>query len=146
LVAAFGMPQEPGTLAIADSDVAGVHLIKLKADGTGKAGTDADKITVGHCMGSPIALAPINDGLGLAITEGVEDALSVHAATGLGAWAAASASRMPALADAVPRYVESITIIADNDDAGMRGALQLRERLYRRAGFEVRLINPAMVR
>ena len=47
-------------------------------------------------------LAPMNDLLGLAITEGVEDALSIHAATGLGAWAAGAASRLPALADAVP--------------------------------------------
>ena len=34
--------------------------------------------------GLPIVVAPVNDSLGLAITEGIEDALSVHEATGFG--------------------------------------------------------------
>jgi hypothetical protein len=147
LIGALGLPDEPepGKLAILDDEVMGVHITKLNRDG-GKAGTDADKITVGHCMGNPLVVAPSNDGLGLCIAEGLEDALSVHAATGLGAWAAASASRMPALADKVPRHVEAVTVVADDDAAGWRNANELRERLLRRGGFEVRVINPDVVR
>ena len=47
---------------------------------------------IGRSTGAPIVLAPLTDALGLAITEGIEDALSVHEATGLGVWAAGSAS------------------------------------------------------
>ena len=36
--------------------------------------------------------------MGLGIAEGFEDALSIHQATGLGAWASGGASFMPKLA------------------------------------------------
>lgn len=77
MIAAFGVALEPelGVLAIADDAVRGVHVTRLAPDGSGKAGTDADKITLGSSLGSPIVLAPPNDLLGLAITEGIEDAL-----------------------------------------------------------------------
>jgi hypothetical protein len=135
MIAAFGMAQEtlPGELTIHDAAVRGVHLTKLKPDGSGKAGTDSDKIMIGKSVGFPIVLAPINDGLGLAIAEGVEDALSLHEATGLGAWAAGSASRLPALADRIPSYVETVSIAADDDTAGLKyadalGQIVLRSR------------------
>lgn len=40
---------------------------------------------IGRSKGAPIVLAPLNDLLGLIVTEGIEDALSAHQATGLGA-------------------------------------------------------------
>jgi hypothetical protein len=43
---------------------------------------------------------------------------------------------MPALADAVPSYIETITIYAHDDEAGQRGATGLADRLIQR-GFEV---------
>jgi hypothetical protein len=86
-------------------------------------------------MGAPIVLFPPNDLLGLGITEGIEDGLSVHVATGWGVWAAGTANRMPALADTVPRCIECVTIIADDDPAGRRGATELVARLRAR-GFE----------
>ena len=141
LIAALELASEPepGLLAIADADVRAVHLVKLKPDGSGKADDDPNKITVGMgALGSPIVLAPVNDLLGLAIAEGLEDALSVHQATGLGAWASGGATRMPALASAVPDYVECVTVLQDADDAGRRNSTQLAIRLRAR-GFEVRL-------
>ena len=140
MVAAFGLADEPrpGVLAIADDAVAGIHITRLAPDGTGKAGGDADKIMIGSSLGFPIVLAPVNDLLGLAIGEGIEDALSAHAATGLGAWAAGSASRLPALADAIPAWVESVTLLVDADDAGRRHAGELAEQLSNR-GVEVRI-------
>jgi hypothetical protein len=140
MIAAFGMatePDEPGLLAIADNAVPGVHLTKLNADGTGKAeGESSAKIMIGRSAGFPICIAPVTDLLGMAITEGIEDALSVHQATGLGAWAAGSASRMPALADKLPSFIECVSIFAHTDPAGEAGALGLADALTAR-GFEV---------
>jgi hypothetical protein len=131
MIAAFGIPEEPepGQIAIAANAVRGVHLTCLAADGSGKAGTDKDKIIVGKCPGLPIVLAPPNDLLGLAITEGIENALSAHASTGLGAWAAGAASRLPALAEVIPDYIDAVIIFADDDQTGLRHANELLERL-----------------
>jgi hypothetical protein len=134
MIAAFGIANEPepGILVIPEDAMRAVHLTRLKADGTGKAGTDRDKIMVGRPTGSPIVLAPINDNLGLAITEGIEEGLSLYAATGLGVWAAGSASHLRALADVVPSFVECATVIADADEVGQRGANDLANELSAR--------------
>jgi hypothetical protein len=143
MIAAFGMACEtsPGDLAIADFAVRGVHLTSLQPDGRGKAGTKRDKIMIGKSSGAPIVLAPINDGMGLTIAEGIEDALSSHAMTGLGAWAAGSASRMPALADQIPAYVECVTVISDGDDVGRANARKLIAAIPAR-GRDLYLIAP----
>jgi hypothetical protein len=125
--------------------VRGIHLTRLKPDGSGKAGIDKDKIMLGHSIGSPIVVAPPNDVLGLAITEGIEDGLTVHQATGLGVWAAGSASRMPALADAIPDYIESVTTTVDNDDAGRRNSNELARRLHQRGIREVLMAWPEVL-
>jgi hypothetical protein len=134
MIAAFGISTEPepGLLAIAECDVTAVHLTKLRADGIGKADVQPNKIMVGSPKGSPIVLAPPNDLLGMCITEGIEDALSAHEATGLGAWAAGSASLMPALAGTVPPYIEHVSILAHRDPAGIKGANELARRLSAR--------------
>lgn len=143
MIAGFGLPdeREPAVISISDEAVAGVHLTRLAPGGASKAGTETDKIMVGRPLGSPIVVAPPNDLGGLAITEGIEDALSVHDATGLGAWAAGAASFMPALAAAVPNWIECITILVDHDEAGQSNADALAEGLERRR-FSVRLVYP----
>jgi hypothetical protein len=133
---------EPGQLTIAEAAITAVHLTFLKPDGSGKADVDPAKITVGSPKGMPLMLAPMNDSLGLAITEGIEDALSVHRGTGLGAWAAGSCTLMPALSAAVPAYTNAITVIADDDASGQRGARDLAHALICR-GFSVDLIEDA---
>jgi hypothetical protein len=117
-----------------------LHITRLRHDGLGKADVDNPKIMLAPSSGMPIVCAPVNDIGGLAICEGIEDALSIHQTTGLGAWAAGSAGRMPALARAVPEYAECISISMDADDAGWRGAHELGERLEAR-GFEVILLD-----
>jgi hypothetical protein len=77
----------------------------------------------------------LNDLLGLAVVEGIEDGLSVFAATGLGIWVAGCASRMPTLAPAVPAYTDCVTVYAHDDD-GRRHCLVLADKLRAR-GFEV---------
>jgi Toprim domain len=147
LIAAFGSvgESEPGLISISDAAVVGVHLTRLAPGGTAKAGTQTDKIMIGTPLGSPIVVAAPGDLGGLAITEGIEDALSVHEATGLGAWAAGAASFMPALAEAVPSWIECVTILVDDDDAGRCNADVLAERLERRR-FPVRLVTPPQER
>jgi hypothetical protein len=102
MIAGFGIPDEPEPGAISLADPLGVHLTFLDFDGSGKADIDRPKIMMGPSCSFPIVVAQPNDLLGLAITEGIEDAISVHEATGLGAWAAGSANRMAALATRVP--------------------------------------------
>jgi hypothetical protein len=144
----FGIPNEPvpGRLSIRSPQIAGVHLTFLRADGSGKA-KDAKgraKIMIGRGHDFPLVLAPCNDIGGLAIAEGIEDALTVHQLTGLGAWAAGSASRLPGIACHVPRDVESVTLIEDDNIAGHEGCRALASALYDR-GVEV-LIDRKRVR
>ena len=129
----YGLPDElePGVLDITEDAVTAVQLTLLKPDGAGKADVKPNKITIASPAGKPIVVASTNDLLGLAICEGVEDALSAHRATGLGAWAGGGASFMPKLANAVPDYVEAITIYA-HDDGGQRYARELADALAAR--------------
>jgi hypothetical protein len=138
LIAAFGIPTEPApsVLAIAHTQVEGVHLTRLLPDGLGKDEHGPSKIMIAKSLGWPIVLAPLNDGGGLGIVEGIEDGLSVATATGLGVWVAGSASRLPALAERVPSHAESITIFGHDDDAGHNGARALAAKLRER-GLEV---------
>ena len=143
MIAAFGtaIETEPGVLVIPAGNISGVHLTKLMPNGLDKAGTDSDKLTIGMDNRAPIWLAAINDGLGLVIAEGIEDALSAHQATGTGTWAAGTAGRLPGMAEWVPPYVETVTILVDADDSGKKGSTELAEALLAR-GFEVLIVRP----
>jgi Toprim domain len=135
MIAAFGFATEPepGVLAIAASAVRAVHLSFLKPNGSDKADIEAPKIIVGKgASGFPIFLAPPNDLLGLVVAEGIENALSIHEATGLGTWAAGCASRLPGLADAVPAWIDAVTVAADPDAHGLSNANELVRALRRR--------------
>ena len=79
------------------------------------------------------------DGDELAIAEGVEDALAVRALTGLPCWAALSAGNMGEL-HGIPRWIKQVTVFADGDDVGRRGAHQLAHRL-REEGRHVRVLR-----
>jgi Toprim domain len=140
MIAAFGMAREtePGKLAIDVEAITGAHLTKLRSDGSGKAEISGEsaKLTIGLDNRMPICLAAVNDGLGLVIAEGIEDALSAHQATGLGAWAAGTAGRLPVMAAWVPSYVEAVTILVDADDSGEKSSIELAEALVARK-FEV---------
>ena len=142
MIAAFGLADEPapGLLAIRDEAVTGVHLTLLRPDGSGKADVEPNKLMIGRSLGSPIVVAPPNDLLGLALVEGIEDALSLHQATGLGAWAAGAASRFPALAETVPAVLDLVHVGADPDPAGEAGARGALAALHARHIAARRLI------
>lgn len=140
MIAAYGMAEEPepGVLAIRDDQVRGIQFTNLTPDA--QKVPDSAKISLGKSKGCPIILAPLNDGLGLAITEGVEDALSIHAATGLGAWCSGGAGRLPALDSAVPWFCNSITVVTDDDFDGRRKCAELSDRLKER-GLHVEMLD-----
>jgi hypothetical protein len=142
LIGAFGLAHEiePGVIEIADDAVRGIHLTRLRPDGSDRERGDRAKIMIGLSTGWPIVIAPPNDSCGLSICEGIEDGLSVYQATGHGVWVAGAAGRMPALATAIPSYVEVCAIWAHKDEAGQAGARALAEALDRR-GIEVRIAN-----
>jgi hypothetical protein len=110
MIAPFGIPDEPqpGLLAIDGGAVLGVHLTLLVPDGSGKADIEPNKIMIGKSIGSPIVLAPMNDLLGLAIVEGIENGLTAYQSNGFGVWAAGSAGRLSGLAEVVPDYTDCI--------------------------------------
>lgn len=145
MIAAFALVDEPEPGVLGEpEDVHAVLLTLLAADGSGKATVAPNKITIASPAGMPVVLAPMNDLMGLAITEGVEDALSVHAATGLGAWAAGSAPFMPKLVAAIEQQgPDCVTIYVDDDDAGRRHAHELAAGLAALDRFEVRLREAA---
>jgi hypothetical protein len=135
LIAAYGIATEieetgPGVLSIADDAVVGAHLIKLRPDGSDRLRNDGAKITVGKGVTAPIILAPPNDLLGLCIAEGIEDALIAHQETGLGAWASGGATKLPTLAAAIPNYIECVTILVDDNEAGRVNSNELAARIH----------------
>ena len=146
MIAAFSVPDEPepGVLRVRDDGVGAVHLTLLKQDGSAKADTEPTKIVVGSPHGLPIVLAPANDLGGLIACEGIEDGLSLHEATGLGVWAAGSASRLPAIAVVLPTYVSCLTIIVDDDAAGRANAAKLADGARTRGFYVETLTNSEM--
>jgi hypothetical protein len=141
MIAPFGLPEEPepGALVMPDDRIVGIHLTRLFDDGSDRIRREKAKIMIGSSCGNPIMVAPWTDGQALIVTEGIEDALSAHETTGMCAWAAGCASRLPALAYAVPSWVESVTILADNNHDGRRHATTLAANLSNRK-IEVRVL------
>ena len=96
LIAAFGVPAEPEPGVLHMPAALGVHLIRLNPDGSDRVRDQRGKITIGQCLTSPIVCAPFSEcNNALVIAEGIENALSAHAALGIGAWAAGGASQTP---------------------------------------------------
>jgi hypothetical protein len=137
LIGAFGFCDEPKPdILRPPGTINAVHITRLTEAGD-KAALEPVKIMLGSMSGLPIVLAPVNEGLGLAITEGIEDGLSVLE-TGLGVWAAGSAGNMPKIAAALPPYVECVTIFAHRDDAGMRFAKEAAQLIATKAEIHVK--------
>jgi hypothetical protein len=132
MIAAYGLVDEPEPGVLGEPrNVAAIHLTRLLPDGSDRERGDKAKISIGRPLGHPIVLAPPNDLLALAITEGIEDALSVHQSLGIGAWAARSATYMPKLAERVPGYIDVVHVEL-HPDGGRRFAEKLIRNLRRR--------------
>ena len=119
-----------------------LHFTRLKADGTGKAGTDCDKLLLkGHRKAGGCIRLWRDECVtyGLAISEGVETGLAAaHAFQPV--WAAIDAGNMasfPVLAG-----IDVITLIVDHDPAGLKAAAEVAGR-WRAARREVRMLMAA---
>jgi hypothetical protein len=97
------------------------------------------KRALGPCAGCAVRLAEAADAV--AITEGIESALSLAQLTGLPTWAALSTGGMHGIV--LPKQIRDVVIGADNDinGAGLATANALRERLLRE-GRRARVILP----
>jgi len=131
MISAFALPNEiePGELGMPLS-VRAVHLTKLNPDGSDRIRTEGKKI-VGSPSGLPLAVSCIGDGLSLAITEGIEDAIA-YADIGIGAWAAGSAACIPALAEHIPSYITTVIIEQHPDASAQHAVTQLKALLEQR--------------
>jgi hypothetical protein len=136
MIAAYGLVDEPESGVLGEPrNIQAVHLTRLLRDGSDRERGEKAKISIGRPLGHPVVIAPPNDLLALAITEGIEDALSIHQALGIGAWAAGSATYMPNLTERVPGYIDVVHVELHPDD-GRRYADELIDRLRAR-GFRV---------
>jgi DNA primase len=121
--------------------VVGIQRTYLTDDGRKAATTDPKgkvKYSLGDVMGGAIRLgAVISEGL--AICEGIEDALSLIEMGAASAWAAAGTSMLPALR--FPDEVRSVVIGGDANPAGRVAAAKAAEA-YAQGGRDVRVIYP----
>jgi hypothetical protein len=131
MIAAYARPIEldDSLCAPRHDDVAAVHITRLKADGSDRL-RDADaKRTIGAPLGFPIALAPITDGLSLALTEGIEDGLAYRAA-GFAVWAYGSASYLgEEFVQVIPHCLEALIVERHPDAASYEAIAELRHKL-----------------
>ncbi|MFZ3325661.1 MAG: hypothetical protein WA231_07100 [Methylocella sp.] len=124
MITAFGFCEEPEPGAIdPPAIVTGVHITRLTPDGR-KAPGDKPKIMLGAMSGLPIVVAPANDGLGLAITEGIEDALSVLKKP---AWAFGGQAR-PAICQRLPRRSRPVLNVSRSLRTAMKPECGLQKR------------------
>ena len=139
MICAARLASEPfcGKYDLEPNQFRGVHITYLQPDGRGKAAVNPPRRMLGRIKNAPFALIPPNDGNGLLIAEGIESALAGYLASGLGIWAAGSATLMPALVDALPSFIECVTVFVEADAAGRRNAEELMRRIAAR-GIEVR--------
>jgi putative DNA primase/helicase len=114
-----------------------LHRTWIRPDGS-KADVDPPRLLLGkhRKQGGVIRLWPDDAVMtGLAIAEGIETALTV-AEVFTPVWSAIDAGNLAALP--VLAGIESLLIVADHDDAGLRAAEQCADRWYR-AGCKVRI-------
>lgn len=97
-----------------DGTFAGVQRTFLAPDGSGKAGFENDKLSLGRAPGAVVWLK--GDGDTLFVAEGVESALALHAAEGGAAVATLGKSNFGHLN--IPGKFAKVVIAPDNDDGG----------------------------
>ena len=141
MVALFGIfaEFEPGRLKIEPQKIEAIHLTLLRPDGTDKADIKTNKKTIGRGVTAPIMLMPPGDGLSLAIGEGIEKTLAYGLDNRMGAWTPGAAGRLPALAEHIAQYIESVTLIIDDNPAGHTNSEALKQKLLTR-DIEVRWV------
>jgi putative DNA primase/helicase len=123
-----------------DNGPVAVHRTFLRADGSGKADLDPNKMTLGPCKGAAVQLANPRDGV-LAVAEGLESALSYMQTTAVPTWAALSAVGIRNLV--LPRDVLEVIIAADPDPVGLMAA-RAAARRWLDEGRRVSIARPPL--
>ncbi len=143
VVAANGSGRLPAMVALItgpDGAPAGVQRTYLAPDGSKAASTDGKvKYSLGFVRGGAIRLGAVEPA-GLALCEGVEDALSLIEMGAASAWAAAGAGMLAGMV--LPDLVRSVVIGGDADDAG-RVAAERAAAAFANVGREARIIYPS---
>lgn len=128
---------------IQTNEIQGAHQTFLTPNGDGKADVEHQRLYLGPKAGGCIKLTEDSEvTTGLAVAEGIETALSGMMA-GYPTWALLDAGNLAAFP--VLNGIESLTILADNDENG-RGqeAAESCARRWHEAGREVRVAVPAL--
>lgn len=119
-------------LALAHSargDLRGVQMTKLRADGSGKRGSQQDRLTFGPYKGSACRLFAVTQDT-MAVAEGVETALAFYTLRKVPTWATFGAANLQAFEP--PSGIRKLIIAADGDAPGREAASLLADRLQRR--------------
>lgn len=122
-----------------DRRVVAIQRTFLQTDGQGKAPVTSARMTLGPAKEGATRLAPV--GAQLALSEGIEDALSVLQATGIPTWACLGATGLQSVILPPLPLVAQVTIFADADEAGEFAALNLARRLAAE-GRQVSIARP----
>lgn len=131
-------PAMIGAVQDSSGGLVGVHRTFLANDGQ-KAPVSPTKMMLGRCAGASLRLAPASSVL--AITEGVETALSVLQATSTPTWAALSAPGIISLILPPLPFARDVTLFADYDPAGIAAVERAAQRLFDE-GRKVRIALP----
>ena len=106
-------------------DVVGIHRTYLRPDGSGKADIDANKMSLGPIRGGAVRLGP--PAPKMAVTEGIEDGMTIFQETVMSVWAATSAPAMRSMVlPALPMAAE-VVVCSDPDSDGQTAALAAAE-------------------
>lgn len=115
----------------------GIHRTYLTSDGHKAPVESPKKLSKVHGLtGSAVRLFPYRDGV-LAVTEGLEDALSAWVLWKIPTWACLGASGMKTFEP--PEEVKELMIFADNDEPGKTAATKLAGKLKRKMTVRVRI-------
>jgi putative DNA primase/helicase len=131
-------PAMLGVVRDVDGHFAGFHRTWLSsAEPIDKAPVDPPRAMLGPLRGHAVQLSP--PAARMVIGEGIETTLSAMQLYNMPGWAALTATNLKSIV--LPPTVRSVVILADDDQAGLRGAIAGAQRL-RREGREVAVIKP----
>jgi putative DNA primase/helicase len=118
-----------------------VHCTYLRPNGSGKADVEIPKAIFGPSASGAVRFGVLRAGTWLAISEGIETALSVAIACSIPAWAALSATGIKNLV--LPPEATHVVVCADHDAnrTGQRAAYDAAARWYAE-GRRVRVAMP----
>lgn len=121
------------------SPLVAVHRTYLKPDGSAKIDDAQAKMILGPVKGHSVHLNRPEHLL--AVTEGIETALSVYQATGIPTWSALSWGGIQNLMLPPLPQASEVIICADNDAPGLKGATMAAQR-WTREGRIIKIAKP----